>query len=417
MTLLDMFGEAEREALRTRLTGLAQDDQQIVAAALLGSAARGELDRWSDIDLALRLGPGVELDEVVGTWTARVAQIEPVVDHLDIRASGALYRVLLLASSLQVDLSFWPHNQPIAGGAPVAVLFGEMPVALVGNAGGLERSQQAVRMGWLYALHVRSALGRGRRWQALRMLQSIRDVVVDLYCQRLGLPVGEGRGVDRLPAVLLDGVAQTYPSKVEPEQLSTSFHGLTGLLLEEAELHDVQMSADLTSVIVELARQEHEPTASSSTMRAVFDANAVDPLVDEPGAMDLVLQAVASHSLEVFFSHVTLGELADAPDAGRRRALLLALVSVGQIIPTGAAVYGTSRFGHARFGDESAGLDHLRSGAERHTVDALVAATASLENATLITSDGRLTRRAREAGIEVRSMPQLLDWISPTTSI
>ena len=55
-----MFTEQEREALRTELTGFARADVWVVAAASLGSAARGELDRWSDVDLALRLAPGVK---------------------------------------------------------------------------------------------------------------------------------------------------------------------------------------------------------------------------------------------------------------------------------------------------------------------------------------------------------------------
>lgn len=125
---------------------LAKADECVAAAASLGSAARGELDRWSDIDLALRLIPGVETDGVADAWTARVAQTEQVVDHLDIRASGALYRVLLLASSLQIDLSFWPHDQPLGGGLPVVVLFGEVPVAAAEPTGGLDESRSL--SGW-----------------------------------------------------------------------------------------------------------------------------------------------------------------------------------------------------------------------------------------------------------------------------
>lgn len=256
-----MFTEVEREALRAQLTGFAQADDRVVAAASLGSAARGELDRWSDIDLALRVAPGVEVDEAVEAWTERAARAEPVVDHLDIHASGALYRVLLLASTLQVDLSFWPHDQPLAAGAPVAVLFGDFPITpVVTEAGELDQSHSAVRMGWLYALHLRSALGRSRWWQALWMLQSIRDVVVGLYCQRLDLPQGEGRGVDRLPAELLEGLVRTHPSRIEAEQLSASFEVVMRLLIEEAERHGVHVSADLAGVMVELAREDHRPT-------------------------------------------------------------------------------------------------------------------------------------------------------------
>ena len=255
MTLSGVFSVADREALRARLVRFAEADERVSAAASLGSAARGELDRWSDIDLALRLVPGAEADAVADAWTSYVMQAEQVVDNLDIRASGALYRVLLLASSLQVDLSFWPHDQALAGGAPVEVLFGEVPVAPTEPAHGPDESRSAVRMGWLYALHVRAALGRGRWWQASWMLESFRDVVVALYCRRFDLPASEGRGVDRLPAALLDGLAHSHPSGVEPDQLWASLDVLVGLLLEEAERHGVQVSDDLAGVLVELARR------------------------------------------------------------------------------------------------------------------------------------------------------------------
>nr|WP_269778623.1 nucleotidyltransferase domain-containing protein [Microlunatus antarcticus] len=251
----------------SRLVAAARSDQLVVGAALLGSAARGEEDRWSDIDLALRLAPGADVVQTADRWTGRVAETELVVDHLDLRASGALYRVLLLGSTLQVDLSFWPHDQTLAFGAPVEVLFGELPVEVlfgelpveVSAVGSTEvdgDAMAAFRMGWLYALHARSALGRGRVWQALWMLNSLRDVVVGLYCRRLGLPVGEGRGVDRLPSELLPALAASLPVGVEARSLQRSFKELIGLLLAEAERQHLPGSLDLTRVISRLARVE-----------------------------------------------------------------------------------------------------------------------------------------------------------------
>jgi len=250
-----VFDAHEREALRAHLVSVAKADDRIAAAALLGSAARGEEDSWSDIDLALRLVPGAVPEAVADAWMARVAESELVVDHLDIRASGALYRVLLLGSTLQVDLSFWPHDQPLAAGAPVEVLFGEVPV-LPTSATDTDDPVIAVRMGWLYALHARSALGRHRVWQAIWMLESIRNVVAALYCRRLGLPMSEGRGVDRLPAELLAGLAGSMPARVDPDQLWAGFAVLIGLLLEEAERQGVEVSVNLARVITELANRQ-----------------------------------------------------------------------------------------------------------------------------------------------------------------
>ncbi len=218
-----MFKVADREKLRARLVEFARRHPEVEAAALLGSAARGEEDRWSDIDLALGLAPGVDPVHAAETWTTVVEQTEPVIDHLDINASGGLYRALLLASTLQVDLSFWPHGHFPTGGSPVQVLFGQPdpPLASVEAEDDLSGH---VRMSWLYALHLRSALGRGRLWQALWMLEGIRNQVIALLCVPYGLPAAEGRGVDRLPPAVLsvgtgrDAAEESRYSKHHPQR-------------------------------------------------------------------------------------------------------------------------------------------------------------------------------------------------------
>jgi len=48
-----VFAVEDRERLRDELISAAQADTRISAAALVGSAALGREDRWSDIDLAL----------------------------------------------------------------------------------------------------------------------------------------------------------------------------------------------------------------------------------------------------------------------------------------------------------------------------------------------------------------------------
>lgn len=248
-----MFNVADREKLRARLVEVARDHPDIEAAALLGSAARGEEDCWSDIDLALGLAPGVDPHSAAETWTALVEHTEPVIDHLDIEAAGGLYRVLLLASTLQVDLSFWPQGHLPAGDSSVQVLFGDTaPPAVSARAG--EDLSSHVRMSWLYALHVRSALGRGRTWQALWMLEGIRNQVVALLCLRHGLPSVEGRGVDQLPAAVLRDLTETLPDGLETGSIVHSFRRLIRLLAREAEQHALPVPAELWPVLDDLVK-------------------------------------------------------------------------------------------------------------------------------------------------------------------
>jgi predicted nucleic acid-binding protein len=142
--------------------------------------------------------------------------------------------------------------------------------------------------------------------------------------------------------------------------------------------------------------------------RVVFDSNAIDPLIDVPGAYETMRSAVDQGQLEVLFTHITIEELAATPDEDRRSRLLLQLVALGHLVPTGALVLGYSRLGFARFGSDDEALEAFRSGNVDHTRDALIASTAQYERCALVTDERRLTNRARERGVEVITTHDLL---------
>ena len=64
-----MFEPSERQRIRDELISVARDDPEIMGAAIVGSAARWQEDRWSDIDLALQLADGTTELNVVERWT------------------------------------------------------------------------------------------------------------------------------------------------------------------------------------------------------------------------------------------------------------------------------------------------------------------------------------------------------------
>lgn len=250
-TLWDVFSVDDRDKLRVRLAEAARRDPQINAAAVLGSAGRGTEDRWSDIDLALRVTPGVELSGLADRWTERLQREQVVIDHLDVHASGGLYRVFLLASTLQVDLSFWPHGQLVTGGAPIQLLFGEADDTTDPGAGG-EHTIDHLRMSWLYALHVRSAIARGRSWQAVWMLEGIRNRLISMYCLRYGLTPQEGRGVDALPMSVRADLTKTLLTDTDSTSLRHTFRILITMLLAEAECQSLPVADGLDQALDEL---------------------------------------------------------------------------------------------------------------------------------------------------------------------
>ncbi|GAA4690639.1 hypothetical protein APR04_002817 [Promicromonospora umidemergens] len=111
-----MFTTADREALRDSLVAAAQADADVAAAA-----------RWTDV--------------MYGTHGA--------AHHLDVVADGVLYRVFLLAGSLQVDVSFWPYERFRETQRGDRLLFGDTnPPAIARGrraAGGARRGRPGDR--------------------------------------------------------------------------------------------------------------------------------------------------------------------------------------------------------------------------------------------------------------------------------
>jgi hypothetical protein len=93
-------------------------------------------------------------------------------------------------------------------------------------------------MGWLYALHARSSIARGRALQALHMINAVRDQVIALACLRHELPTKEGRGVDDLPAGLRENLAETLVRELDGHELRRAFAVSVGALLDEAQQID-----------------------------------------------------------------------------------------------------------------------------------------------------------------------------------
>ncbi|MEA2142567.1 MAG: hypothetical protein QOI64_997 [Solirubrobacteraceae bacterium] len=244
-----MFSIAEREALRDRLIAAARSDERITAAAVVGSGANDGEDAWSDIDLALRLADRLKPDDVAAEWTTRLYESAGAVDHVDVWSDSTLFRVFLLRSSLQVDLSFWPGGAFAASGASFRLLFGESneprpprslaPEALIG-------------MGWLYALHARSSIARGRALQAVYMVNSVREQVITLACLRHELPAHEGRGVDDLPAGLRQVLAETLVRDLSRHELRRAFTASVVALLDEAQRVDPDREQRLRETVWEL---------------------------------------------------------------------------------------------------------------------------------------------------------------------
>lgn len=245
-----MFTPQERERLREGLISAAYADTRITGAAVTGSAAVGREDQWSDIDLAWCIAADADRGQVLADWTDRMYREHAAVHHVDVTRGVTVYRVFLLASTLQVDLAFWPAAQFGAIAPTFRLLFG---TANERPATPAPATAELIGMGWLYALHARSSIARGRVWQAEYMISGVRDHVLALTCLRHGVPAVQGRGMDSLPPEITAPLAGALVCSLDIAELRRAFGVISQALLVEVERVDVGLADRLASPVRELA--------------------------------------------------------------------------------------------------------------------------------------------------------------------
>src|SRR6266498_76660 len=147
-------------------------------------------------------------------------------------------------------------------------------------------------------------------------------------------------------------------------------------------------------------------------LRLVLDSNAVDSFVNIEGAFEAARAAVDVGELEILWTHFTVDELVRMSDPERRARLVLVLMGLARLVPTGTFVVDSSRLDPARLAgnddqeavdddqeavdDDQEAVDDLSSRSVRHIEDALIGITAQFEDVALASNDRRLAARARD---------------------
>jgi hypothetical protein len=256
-----MFTPDDRAALRDALIDVARGDARISGVALTGSSAIDAEDRWSDVDLAFGVASGTDRGALIDEWTDRMYRAHGAVHHMDVTVGAALFRVFLLHSTLQVDLAFWPEAEFGAIAPTFRLVSGtasERPRLPDPSADAL------VGMGWLYALHARSSIARGKVWQAEYMISGVRDHVLALACVRHGVPAVQGRGMDSLPRELMETFTGALVRSLEPVELRRAFRCSCELLLAEVEKVDAELARQLAEPLLALAGVDDHGLASGA---------------------------------------------------------------------------------------------------------------------------------------------------------
>jgi hypothetical protein len=230
-TVAAVFTVEERERAQERILELAKSDPRIVAGAAVGSLATGSGDRWSDLDLTFGVAEDTVIADVLEDLTRKVVAAFDAVVLFDLPFESTIYRVFLLPGALQVDLSFTPASDFGARGPRWKLLFGE----------DIEREHTpppSAREIFGYAVHeavrARFCIERGRLWQAVYLIDDLRDHAFALASLRRGLEAAFARDVHQLPEELQASFEDTLVRSLEPEELLRALRAAVAELQREA---------------------------------------------------------------------------------------------------------------------------------------------------------------------------------------
>src|SRR5438132_13604371 len=100
-----MFTSQERDDVRDRVLNMARSDPRVTAGALTGSMSLGAEDQWSDIDITFGIADGISIEAVLDDWTETFGREFGALHYWDLPSGPSIYRVFLLSSGLEVDVS------------------------------------------------------------------------------------------------------------------------------------------------------------------------------------------------------------------------------------------------------------------------------------------------------------------------
>ena len=256
-----MFTTKQRDDVRERVLALARSDARVTAGALTGSTAVGAEDGWSDIDVAFGIAGGISLEAVLDDWTEVFRREFGALHHWDLPAGSSIYRVFLLPTGLEIDVGVTPQAEFGARGPHFRPLFG--PTRSLAPSPP-PSARYLIGLGWHHVLHARSAIERGKPWQAEYLISGIRDHTLALACLRLGEETFYGRGMDRLPATVTEPLAGALVRSLEEAELRRALAVATECLIRELDASDPGLGTRLMPLLQEAGAPQRPPAATHS---------------------------------------------------------------------------------------------------------------------------------------------------------
>jgi predicted nucleotidyltransferase len=181
-------GTPQHQALLRGVVAHYRSDHRILSVAVFGSLGRDDWDRFSDLDLDVVIADGLQFDTVSAVRVLCDALVAIGEHAALILPQGAEAADVVFASLNHLSIRY----HPLATTSPnivdsLVVLGGPLNTASIVAAGRANRQDTTLPLDELLDMCVRRGLNvdinlqRGHLWRAIAELQSMRELVIELF--------------------------------------------------------------------------------------------------------------------------------------------------------------------------------------------------------------------------------------------
>jgi len=244
------FSIAEREQIKQQITTIAQENENILAAVLVGSGAVGFADEVSDIDFVMVVDAEANILETMKCIKRRIEEYYDVLFFTQMDKRGL--QIYLLNNYLEIDIGFQSLNNAEAKNECYKIIFDKnntvAPVMRETCQQNKSKEQENIsdenlkrkymeesETIWHYVFHAAVAIKRNQYWHCLAELDIVRNKIIELKGYRNSIRTKRWRDVDKLPHNDLLVLQKTYTTALTQKSLLQSLLLLTNLLFDELE--------------------------------------------------------------------------------------------------------------------------------------------------------------------------------------
>lgn len=239
------FTPAERDDTLSWLVAEARLNTDFVGCVLVGSGATGFADAFSDIDLVIAVDNSAELPVVSDRWRDYLLEQLSVLAYAPApRGANVILHNFYLTNYLEINNCLLSLSSLSATRPRYRVLWDRSGTMQgIPDRSWAERSAVSPlavyydqrRAGiWHYLNHAHVALRRGKLWQALSDLDSIREQIVHLHAYRHALEPHRNRDVDCMGPDFLAKLSSLLPAQLSAREIRVRLVAAARLFFEES---------------------------------------------------------------------------------------------------------------------------------------------------------------------------------------